>query len=190
MVTIKVNGEEKQYPKGIALEEIANGFQEKYDSQILIAIQNGKIKELSKNIKKDGEEITFLTMKDKIGHATYVRSVTMLLVKAVADVVGDIAKSKIKVDFSLGHGYYCSVKGDFVVNDEFIENVKRRMHQLVDADLPITKQPLKLDYARELFANQGMEDKEELFWYRRSSYVNVYCLDGYFWSFCSCCFEL
>ena len=180
MVTIRVNGQERRYDKDTALELIAKDFQEDYDSQILIAIKNGKIKELGKKVENQGDEIKFLTMRDKIGHATYVRSATLLLVKAVSDVIGDIKNSKIKVEFSIGHGYYCSVKSNFVVTDEFIEKVKIRMNQMVEADLPITKQAIYIDKAREIFASQGMEDKEELFWYRRSSYVNVYCLDGYY----------
>ena len=180
MVTIRVNGQERRYNKDTALELIAKDFQKDYDSQILIAIKNGKIKELGKKVENQGDEIKFLTMRDKIGHATYVRSATLLLVKAVSDVIGDIKNSKIKVEFSIGHGYYCSVKSNFVVTDEFIEKVKTRMNQMVEADLPITKQAIYIDKAREIFASQGMEDKEELFWYRRSSYVNVYCLDGYY----------
>ena len=180
MVTIRVNGQERRYDKDTALELIAKDFQKDYDSQILIAIKNGKIKELGKKVENQGDEIKFLTMRDKIGHATYVRSATLLLVKAVSDVIGDIKNSKIKVEFSIGHGYYCSVKSNFVVTDEFIEKVKIRMNQMVEADLPITKQAIYIDKAREIFASQGMEDKEELFWYRRSSYVNVYCLDGYY----------
>ena len=180
MVTIRVNGQERRYNKDTALELIAKDFQKDYDSQILIAIKNGKIKELGKKVEDQGDEIKFLTMRDKIGHATYVRSATLLLVKAVSDVIGDIKNSKIKVEFSIGHGYYCSVKSNFVVTDEFIEKVKTRMNQMVEADLPITKQAIYIDKAREIFASQGMEDKEELFWYRRSSYVNVYCLDGYY----------
>lgn len=180
MVTIKVNGEERQYGKDTVLEVIAKDFQKDFDSQILIAIKNGKIKELGKKVEKQGDEIQFLTMRDKIGHATYVRSATLMLVKAVADVIGDIQNSKIKVEFSIGHGYYCSVKSDFAVTDTFIESVKTRMRQMVEEDLPITKQAFYIDKAREIFAAQGMDDKEELFWYRRSSYVNVYCLDGYY----------
>ena len=173
-------GEKKEYPVGTTLEKIAQDYSGNVDAQILIAVQNGKIKELFKKLDKDSDEVSFLTMRDKIGHSTYVRSATMLLVKAVADVVGDVKKSKIKVEFSLGQAYYCSVKGDFAVTDEFIEQVKVRMRQLVDANLPITKQAYYIDQAREIFAAQGMEDKEELFWYRRSSYVNIYCLDGYY----------
>ncbi|MBR5596254.1 MAG: nucleoside kinase [Lachnospiraceae bacterium] len=180
MLTVKINGEEKQYKKDTLLEEIAKDYQKDFNAPILIAIKNGKIKELSKSLEKDNEEITFLTMESKIGHSTYVRSATLLLVKAVSDVVGDVKKSKIKVEFSLGQGYYCSVQGDFTVDDAFIGKVKARMQELVSLDLPITKKAYYIDQAREIFAAQGMEDKEKLFWYRRSSYVNIYCLDGYY----------
>ena len=180
MVTVKINEEIRQFPKGTTLEVIAKEYQDNFDAPIFIAIENGKIRELAKEVKKDNAQISFLTMRDKIGHSTYVRSATLLLVKAVADVVGDICKGKIKVEFSLAQGYYCSVKGDFAVSEDFIEKVKLRMQEMVEANLPIVKQSYKIDKAREIFAGQGMDDKEELFWYRRSSYVNIYSLDGYY----------
>ena len=180
MVTVKVNGEQRQFAKGTTLETVAKEYQNQFDAPILIAVENGKIKELAKEISKDNSEISFLTLKDKIGHSTYVRSATLLLVKAVADVIGDIKKGKIKVEFSLAHGYYCSVKGDFQVTEDFICKIKERMKEMVESNFAIGKQAYYKDQARELFASQGMEDKEELFWYRRSSYVNVYSLDGYY----------
>ena len=180
MVKVKINGVEKQFSKGSTFENIAKEYQSDFDAPILIAIENGKIRELAKEVKKDDAQISFLTMRDKIGYSTYVRSATFLLVKAVSDVVGDIKKGKVKVEFSLAQGYYCSVKGDFIVTEELIEKVRIRMQEMVEQNLPIRKQAYNIDKARELFASQGMEDKEELFWYRRSSYVNVYSLDGYF----------
>ena len=180
MLRVKCKGKEVNYERGTLYEKIAKDFQGDYEEKILLAIENGKIKELSKAIEKEEAEIQFLTIKDKIGYSTYVRSATMLLVKAVADMVGDEKKGKIKVEFSLGQGYYCSVKGDFKVTEELIQQIKDRMKEMVVADLPITKKAYPIDQAREIFLRQGMEDKQDLFWYRRSSYVNLYCLDGYF----------
>ena len=180
MITVIINGEEKQFPKGTTFETIAKEYQKDFDAPILIAIENGKIRELAKEAKKNNAKISFLTMRDKIGYSTYVRSASFLLVKAVSDVIGDIKRGKIKVEFSLAQGYYCSVKGDFAVTEEVIEKVKIRMREMIEQNLPIRKQAYNIDKARELFASQGMEDKEELFWYRRSSYVNVYSLDGYY----------
>ena len=54
------------------------------------------------------------------------------------------------------------------------------MNELVELDLPITKKSYPIDDAMEIFHNNNMADKEKLFRYRRSSFVNVYCLDGYY----------
>lgn len=180
MVKLNIDGKTADYRKGSTFLEIAEAVQTEYESKIVLAIENGKIRELSRKAEVDRANIKFITLKDKIGHATYVRSATMLLVKAVADVVGDIKEGKIKVEFSLGLGYYCSVKGGFEVTEDFIGKVKERMQELVKADLVITKDAYPIDRAREIFVRQGMEDKQELFWYRRSSYVNLYCLDDYY----------
>ena len=124
MVTLKINEKEKTFPKGTTFETIAKEYQKDFDAPILIAIENGKIRELAKEAKKNNAKISFLTMRDKIGYSTYVRSASFLLVKAVSDVVGDIKIGKIKVEFSLAQGYYCSVKGEFTVTEEIIEKVK------------------------------------------------------------------
>ena len=54
------------------------------------------------------------------------------------------------------------------------------MRELTDADLPITKKSYPIDDAMEIFHRHKMYDKEKLFRYRRSSSVNIYCLDGYY----------
>ncbi|MGN1313528.1 MAG: nucleoside kinase [Lachnospiraceae bacterium] len=179
MLTVKIKGEEKQYSKGTAFEQIVNEFQETYENTIVLVVQDGKIRELHKTLQKDGSELWFITRKEKIGYNTYVRSATLLLVKAIHDVVGG-HHGKIKVEFSLGPAYYCSVKGDYSLDEEMLRRIKNRMHELVELNLPIVKKAYPLDQARAIFSTQGMEDKEQLLWYRRSSYVNMYCLEGYY----------
>lgn len=180
MLTIKVNGETRKYPQGTAYEQVINEFQPAMDNTIVLVVEDGKIRELHKTLHKDGAEIELITRRDKIGHNTYVRSATLLLIKAISDVVGCYHKGRVKVEFSLGPAFYVSVKGDFVIEEEMIGKIKLRMQQLVDADLPIQKKAYPVEQARKIFAGQGMDDKEQLFWYRRSSYVNMYCLENYY----------
>ena len=92
MITVIINGEERQFPKGTTFETIAKEYQKDFDAPILIAIENGKIRELVKEAKKNNAKVSFLTMRDKIGYSTYVRSASFLLVKAVSDVIGDIKR--------------------------------------------------------------------------------------------------
>ncbi|MGN0305378.1 MAG: nucleoside kinase, partial [Lachnospiraceae bacterium] len=172
MLTVKVNGKKRQYPQGTSFEQIVEEFQDSFQGTIVLVIEDGKIKELHKSLQKDGVNIEFITRKDKIGYSTYVRSATLLLVKAINDLVGSSKKGEIKVEFSLGSALYCSVKGEFRAEKELVEKIKKRMKELVEANLPIHKKAYPLDQARAIFSAQGMEDKEQLFWYRRSSYVN------------------
>lgn len=178
-ITVYVDGKPFFYEEKVTYGQIAQKAQSAYPHRIVLAVANGKIKELFKEAV-DGAKIHFLTTADKIGHDTYVRSAIMLLMKAAFDVAGDPQKSKLKVEFSLGRGLYCSPRGDFEVNGAFVENVKLRMQKMVAEGIPFIKTAWPTDEAISIFDAQGMTDKVQLFRYRRGSYVNVYCLDGYY----------
>ena len=96
MITVKVNGEERQYPQGATYEDVANDYQKEYDNLIALAARDGKIRELFKKLTRDCE-ITFFTLKDNVGNKTYVRSATMLFLKAVFDVYGREAAQNCRV---------------------------------------------------------------------------------------------
>lgn len=179
MITVTINGEKREYEAGTSYETIARDYQEQYSSQIALVTVNGKIRELFKKLKKDCE-ISFFTVSDGIGHKSYVRTAVMLMIKALRDVAGTDRLERVKVEFAIGAGYYCSIKGDLELNEELIEKLNGRMRDLVEADLPYIKKSYPIGDAIEIFRQQGMKEKEKLFRYRRSSYVNVYCLDGYY----------
>ncbi len=179
MVTVRIDGREKQYGEGTTYETIVKEYQPQYDNTIALVSSNGKIRELFKKVKKDCD-VSFFTLRDSVGHKTYVRSAIMLLIKALRDVAGADYLQKVKVEFAIGPGYYCSVKGDVELDDALLRRLNQRMRELVDADLPVVKKSYPMQEAMEIFRRQKMKDKEKLFRYRRSSYVNIYCLDGFY----------
>ena len=177
MAVITIGGVSKEYAVGTTFEQIAQEYQGQYNNTIALITENGKIRELHKKVIKDAE-VNFITLSDPIGHKTYERSAIMLFVKAVHDVMGkDVS---VKVDFAIGKGLYCAVLSDQKVNDETVKQINDRMNEMVAADIPIVKKPYQITEAIGLFGKQGMEDKVNLFRYRRSSFVNVYELDGYY----------
>lgn len=178
MIQVTIDGQVRSIPKGTAYESIVKDYQEAYENSIALVKVNGKIQELQKKVSEDCE-ISFITISDPIGHKTYVRSAIFLFVKAADDVIGREKLENIKVEFSIGKGYYCSASGDFTIDEELVARIQARMQELVGADMPIEKHAYPTGEARKLFCENGMTDKEKLFWYRRSSYVNVYSLDGY-----------
>lgn len=83
------------------------------------------------------------------------------------------------MEFTVGPGYYVTA-GDFAITPEFVEKVKVRMQELVELKMPMIKKSYDLEEAMELFRECGMEDKEKLFHYRRSSFVNIYEMEGFY----------
>ncbi len=177
-IVLEIQGEKKEYPMGITYEEIAEEYQKVYDDTIALVVINGKIQELMKKADQSGI-LTFLTLHDSAGHKAYVRTAIMLLMKAAYDVIGTEQIEKIKVEFAIGQGYYCSVKGDFKLDRTLVERINVRMLELVQNNIPIGKKAYPLDEAIELFEQLHMEDKVKLFRYRRSSTVNVYSIEDY-----------
>lgn len=179
MITVKINGEERQYPQGATYEDVANDYQKEYDNLIALAARDGKIRELFKKLTRDCE-ITFFTLKDNVGNKTYVRSATMLFLKAVFDVFGRETVQNCRVEFAIGNGSYISPKGKINATEENAAKIRNRMRELVEAKTPFLKRSYSLDNAMELFRREGMKDKEKLFRYRRGSFVNIYEMDGYY----------
>ena len=176
---VTIAGEKKEYPEGTTYEEIAREYQKQYDDTIALVVADGKIRELMKKVEGDCE-LSFLTLKDSAGHKSYVRTAIMLLIKALYDVEPRENIERIKVEFAIGQGYYCSLKGKVKADDTLAERLNVRMRQLVLENLPIEKKNYPIAEAVALFDRYGMEDKKKLFRYRRSSTVNVYRLGDYY----------
>ena len=176
---VTVNEKSRSYPAGITFGEIASVYQKEYPYPIALAVRNGKIKELFKKVDQDCT-VEFLTLADDTGHKSYNRTATMILMKAIDDVVGTDKVEQIKMEFAIGNGYYCAKKGDFEVTDALVAKIKAKMQEYIDKDYCIIKKSMPIDEANVLFAQQKMADKVSLFRYRGSSSVNVYNLDGYY----------
>ncbi len=179
MYTITINGEQKQYPQGTTFENIAEEYQKQYQQLIAVASENGKMRELFKKIRKDCT-VDFFTLKDDIGHKTYVRTATMLFLKGVFDVFGQDSCLSCRVEFAVGNGYYVNPCKTIPATEENAAKIKARMLELVEQKTPFMKRSYPIGEAMELFRTHKMKDKEKLFRYRRSSFVNIYEIDGYY----------
>lgn len=162
----------------VLLEELAKKAQPDYEDDIVLAKVDGNLSELSKFVNPK-TEVEFITMKDVNGMLTYKRTATFVLLKAIYDVYGRNKIEKVKVEYSLSKGYYCTVKGKVKVDEEFIKKVDEKMREIVAADIKILKKSIRTADAVADFGKHGMYDKERLFKYRRSSTVNVYYIEDF-----------
>ncbi|MBO4290421.1 MAG: nucleoside kinase [Lachnospiraceae bacterium] len=179
MFTVKIGEKEVQVPEGTTLEQVIEPYQGKDGQLIPLVAVDGKIRELFKRVNKDCE-ITFFTLRDDVGFKTYIRTATMLFMKAVYDVFGRKAAAECRMEYSIGHGYYITTQGQFENSEENLLKIRGRMHELVEEKTPFMKKSYPVDDAMALFEQQDMTDKVKLFKYRRTSAVNVYECGGYY----------
>lgn len=175
---VRIGDEVREYIAGTTYQQIAGDFRDKYEEDIVLTYVDGKLQELRKKLKRDCT-LAFETTRGAIGHETYKRSMKLLLVKSVYDVAAREDIRKVRVHFSIGKGYYCTIEGNISLNQEFLDQVESRMRELADQDVPIGKRTISTDDAVALFRKHGMYDKEKLFEYRRVSRVNIYNMNEF-----------
>ena len=185
LIRVIIDGKEYEYPENCSYYEIAKDFEKTTDAPIVLVKADGRLRELHKKLKKDCE-LEFVTTRDEIGHKTYQRSLSLLLVKAVYHVGGYDKIRHVMLHFSAGSGLFYTVDGDITLDQAFLCEVKAYMHEQVEKAVPIYKRSVDTHEARERFRLHGMIDKDRLFRYRRVSRVNLYSLgdfEDYYYGF-------
>ncbi|BBF45305.1 uridine kinase [Lachnospiraceae bacterium KM106-2] len=177
-INVEIKGVIREFDKGVTLLTISQEYKDQYENDIMLAMVNNKLRELHEKLDSNCK-LEFLTTKDTNGHKTYIRGMILLMLKAMYHEIGRSKIEKIGVEYAIGSGIYCTLEGECKLTQPILDQVKNRMQEMVEADLPICKMTIGTDEAVKLFGDLGMTDKEQLFGYRRVSKTNIYDLDGF-----------
>lgn len=90
---------------------------------------------------------------------------------------------RVRIEHSIGSALYGEI--DWRVEqhpklEEFLEEVKAQMKEMILRDLPFHKLTVGTEEAARLFHEVGMYEKEKLFQFRLVSRTNLYELDGFY----------
>ena len=136
MCRVTIDGETRLYAEGTAYQEIAEEYQPRYEHQIvLVFVGKYRLRELRKCVEEDCE-LRFVTTGDPIGHATYKRSMCLLLVKAVHDVAGPDQTERVRLHFFVDKGYFCTVGGGVEFTQEFFGESGARLREVSPENVP------------------------------------------------------
>ena len=86
----------------------------------------------------------------------------------------------------MSKGYYCVIHNGKNIDLETIERIKKRMWELIDADLPFLHKSVRTVDAAVLFRERGMNDKARLIETAGLPYTSYYELEGYINFFYGC----
>ncbi len=180
-IKVTIDKKEYEFEEGTKLAEVAGTvLGEEEARKIMLAEYNGRLIELWKKIKEPGE-LVFLSLKDKNGWRVYRRSVVFLMQAAIKRLYPD-EELDVRVYFSVGSGYYCRILDDddnpVVIGEELVKQIEDTMTEMVKEDLPFYKFVTTTRKARKMFKAEGLHAKDRLLYYRSSSNINIYELDG------------
>jgi uridine kinase len=144
--------------KGLTLSELANEYQAKLPYRILAAKVNHQIRELNKTIDEP-EDITLLDMRVNAVSLMYQRSLSLLYLKAIRDVIG---KVDVFLGNSLNKGIYTMIRRGEKTSDDDINDIDSRMRELVRADIPFVKEIVDRDTALAHLREDGSAGKIRL----------------------------
>lgn len=139
------------------LEELAREYQPEAPYRILLACVNGVDRELTTEV--DGDcWIRFYDQRTQSANLAYQRSLSMLYLVAIRDVLGGDAV----IDNSLNRGLYTSIRSNGKVTREDVVLIEKRMRELVQEDLPIRKELCSRREAVEVWEKMKCPEKARL----------------------------
>lgn len=118
-------------------------------------------------------DVEFLDITSSSGMRTYVRSLCFVLCKAVADLYPE---GQIILQHPVSKGYYCTLKIGREISDEVVENIRKRMDEIVEAHIPYRRMEIQTEKAVRLFRQLGMNDKATLLETSGKVYTYYYTL--------------
>ena len=161
-------------PRGGTLLQFLQPIMEEDGVQIVGAIVNGRLRELTKSIESESQ-VAPVRMDTPDGMRIYRRSLTLLLEAAFEEL---FPGAEIYIDHSVSFGgYFCQVKGWDNLSQSDISKLKERMQEFVNADIPIEKQVTPLSDALSFFKEHGHQDKVALLKHRKKDYLVLYFIN-------------
>lgn len=151
---------------------------------VLAALVDHKLKELDYRLSMS-HEVEFIGYNHPDGRRTYLRSLCFVLQNAVRELFPD---KVLIIDHSLPSGLYCNIcdvelredgrRVPVRLNDADLAAIKKRMHEIVAADMPFVKKKIEASAAEALFEKNNQPDKAELQKSLGKFICSVYFLDG------------
>ncbi len=118
-------------------------------------------------------DVEFLDITSSSGMRTYVRSLCFVLCKAVTDLYPE---GQIVLQHPVSKGYYCTLKTGHEISDEVVEQIRKRMHEIVNEHIPYRRMEVQTEKAVRLFRQLGMNDKATLLETSGKVYTYYYTL--------------
>lgn len=163
-------------PRNTSLNDFLRVALPDRDDPPVAAIVEGTLRELACPVTSD-VNVEPILVSDSDGMRIYCRSLSFLLIVAAHEL---FPAARVFVDYSVPYGgYFCRVEGREAFTSEELAEVKHRMRELVNADLPIERLRVTVSEATAMFSERGENDKVRLLKEIGDDHLHLYSLNGF-----------
>lgn len=174
----KNTGSYHQYPFGTSLIEIYHDLGIKLKYQVVAARVNYKVEDLNFLLYKP-KDVEFIDSSTPSGMRVYVRSLTMVLGKAISELYPNAA---LRIEHPISKGYYCTLDTfNEPLTPEIINNIKEKVKDIIARNEVIVCEEKQTKVVKELFAKQmNQKDKISLFETFGTPYCRYFRMGEYY----------
>ncbi len=169
-INVSIDGMEMEIAKGTNLLEVSKMFKNKGRKPIVASV-NKIVHELS-YIPNDGDNIEFLDVTSPLANRIYVNGLILLLNYAFNEIYH--GENKITVKHSVDKAI--CIETEKKISKEELNKIEKKVHLIVEANLPISKMTVLKSEAIEYFKKTNDTSKVRLLEYLTSTYVHLYKL--------------
>jgi len=158
-------------------DKVIDVFREKVEenNNIIACKVNNEVKNLN-YILKENDEVELIDTTDRDGARIYTRGLLFIMSMAFKKLYPE---ELLNINYQLKSSMLCELQ-NITPSDQMIENVKIKMQEIIDANLPIEKHEMPREKAIEFLKKENttigkvqLENKEKL-------EIFLYFCDGYY----------
>jgi len=165
------------FPLGTTLSEIAQKMKITLEGPICGAYVNNRVKPMDFELVKP-KQIEFFDYSNRDGQRLYLRTLSFIFYAALKNIW---PSAKLKIDHAISKGYYCTIEElDHVLTEEDVWQVKEEMKSLIHQNLPIERKALLTEKAAQLYEQEGLTRKAQLFKSYGRLYAPIFELGGHY----------
>lgn len=158
-------------------DRVINVFKEKIEgnNNIIACMVNNEVKNLNYKLQNN-DEVELLNTTDRDGARIYTRGLLFIMSMAFKELYPEIL---LTVNYQLKSSMICELK-NMEPTEEMIENVRKKMQEIIDANLEIEKREIPREKGVEFLKKENtsigkvqLEDKEK-------DTMSLYFCNGYY----------
>ena len=113
----------------------------------IACVVNNQVHALDYEVREDSK-LELLDTSSKEGRSVYIRGIMFIMGKAFYDIYPE---ALLTVNYQLHNSMFCQIE-NMELTEEMIAKVKKRMQEIIDLKLPITKTVMTVDEAKAFYA--------------------------------------